>query len=85
MVRLKVLEFQALVAKTHNAVRAYNRFVVNAVVQSWIAKAVLKGTWKADKRKFSELHRLFYSLVDKTGEAEPRSAYEPVRQALQFH
>ena len=43
LVRLKVLGFQALVAKTHNAVRAYNRFVVNSIVQSWIVQGDLEG------------------------------------------
>jgi hypothetical protein len=81
-VQLEVLGFQALVAKTHNAVRAYNRFVVNAVVQGWIARNILKGKWVSDKRRFSLLHGLFYSRVDGAGESAPRQAYEPVRKAL---
>lgn len=81
-VHLNVLGFQVLTLKTHNAVRAYNRFLVNAIVSSWIGQRILTGRWASDKRKFSALHALFFSRVDGLGEVNPRDAYEPVRQAL---
>jgi len=81
-VQLGVLGFQGLVAKTHNAVRAYNRFVANAVVQRWIGENILTGRWVSDKRRFTRLHTLFYSHVDSAGHANPRLAYEVIRKAL---
>jgi hypothetical protein len=63
-VTVDVLSFQALVALCHSAVRAYNRFLYEKVIERWIAERLIKGTWEADKPYFVPLYSLFYSGSD---------------------
>lgn len=69
----------------HSAVRAYNRAVYEQVVQRWIDKRLLRGTWTADKALFQPMFEMFRSQKDKVAPANAYRAYQlltKVRPAL---
>lgn len=80
--QLDPIGFQSVTAKTHNAVRAYNRFLFTCTARRWVERKVLKGVWTEDKHLFEPLFRLFYSTEDGVGESTPRAAYDRVWKAL---
>jgi hypothetical protein len=65
--------FQTAAAITTNAIRAYNRFVCEAIVDRWIIKKHLTGNWSDDRDDFSALYSVFYSAKDAV---LPASAYK---------
>lgn len=78
---IKALSFQPLVVVTHNAVRAYNAFMFDSVLRSWLSAKHLTGNWGSDRRKFSALFKLFFSEVD-GGPSDPKASYRVFRPAI---
>lgn len=68
-----------------NAVRAYNRFMYQKVVERWIGERILTGRWQHDRSHFGKLCALFQSSEDgRSGGRFVRFAYgklEPVIKA----
>lgn len=79
---LTTFTFQALVVKTHNAVRAYNTFLYRAMLDNWVAKRRLKNDWTQDKEPFSHLYSLFVSRTDAVASKNAWIAYQAFRPAL---
>jgi hypothetical protein len=77
VLNLDTIGFQQLLAICHNAVRAYNRYVFEGIVQRWIDKGVLRGSWPHDKTSWTNLFCVAYSVVDSPG---TRVAYHAWRQ-----
>lgn len=69
------INFQKLVAKTQNAVRAYNRFLFRASLERWIKEDKLTGNWPEDEPIFRPLHALLYSKMDAIGSATAEQAH----------
>lgn len=76
--KINALSFQPLVVVTHNAVRAYNAFMFESILRSWLGSKHLSGAWRSDRRMFLPLFNLFYSKTD-GGVADAKAAY------LAFH
>lgn len=74
-VLLTPISFQSVIGTCHNAVRAYNRFMIERVLERWTAEGLLKGEWSQDKKLFRPLYKLFYSSRDGIGVRRPYSAY----------
>ncbi|WP_437800202.1 hypothetical protein [Sorangium sp. So ce693] len=83
-VQLSALGLQSCVAKTHNAVRAYNRFISNRVLSSWISTRRLKGRWVDDRALLEGFHALFYSTRDSVGPADARSLHTELCRVLRL-
>lgn len=79
---LSPISFRTIVVKTHNAVRAYNRFLFDCTMRRWVREKVLTGVWERDKEVFEPVHKLFYSKEDGVGDSDPKVSYERVWQAL---
>jgi hypothetical protein len=80
--QMTVLSLQSILAKSHNAVRAYNSWMMQNIVRSWIAKKILKGSWKEDGAHFARIYELFYSVADGVGEPDPAKAYQVIKTFL---
>jgi len=72
---LTPITFQAIVGTCHNAVRAYNRFMFERVLERWTGEGLLQSDWNEDRKLFRPLHKLFYSNRDGVGIRRPYSAY----------
>jgi hypothetical protein len=48
--KISALSFQPLVVVTHNAVRAYNAFMFESILRSWLSSKYLSGVWKPTRR-----------------------------------
>lgn len=81
---LTALGFQGCVARTHNAVRAYNAFVGNRVIGTWASSKLLTGKWSDDRALVEAFHGLFYSKKDGSGEADPRSLHARLCKQLKL-
>lgn len=66
----------------HSAVRAYNRFLYQAVVGRWVGQSVLSGTWASDKDRFAPLFELFRSKKDGVGPVNAYQAYRSLAAAV---
>lgn len=67
---------------SHNAVRSFNRFLINAILDRWIAKKHLTGTWKADKAAFTKLFNAFVHPDESTFSNNIRESYKTIQPAL---
>jgi hypothetical protein len=79
--KIGALSFQPLVVVTHNAVRAYNAFMFESILRSWLGSNNLSGNWHSDRRRFLPLFRLFYSETD-CGAGDAKAAYIAFRPAI---
>lgn len=79
--RISSLAFQPLVVATHNAVRAYNAYLFECVLTSWLGNKHLSGKWRSDRKHFERLHKLFHSTTD-MGTATPRATYDAFKPAI---
>ncbi|CAE6887874.1 hypothetical protein [Paraburkholderia domus] len=67
---------------SHNAVRSFNRFVLESLLDRWIAKKYLTGSWRADKSKFSRLFLMFsYPTENPFGE-DVTKAYKAIQPSI---
>ena len=71
-----------LMKLSHNAVRGFNRFLVDSILNRWVDCDVLTGDWKVDKRRFSELVKAFWIRGEDKYGAIPRRAYRPFQKAI---
>lgn len=65
----------------HSVVRAYNQELYGLLLQRWVDRGLLSGTWGRDRHRFSRLHALFSSIEDGVG-VSARDAYVPVAAAV---
>jgi hypothetical protein len=79
--KISALSFQPLVVVTHNAVRAYNAFMFESILRSWLSSKYLSGSWSSDKKMFVPLFKLFFSEED-GGAGDPKAAYSGFRPAI---
>lgn len=56
----------------HSVVRAYNRFVFEAIIFRWLGNDLFAGDWPTDRKLFAPLFTLVYSKRDKLA---PTNAY----------
>lgn len=70
---------QAAALACTSAVRAYNMFLWENIIQRWISSRVLRGTWKGDKKLFDPMFKAFSSTVDATAAANSYIAYLSIR------
>lgn len=66
----------------HNSVRAYNKFLYQELIERWIGRFILKGTWSNDEKLFAPLFTLFYSKEDLVGTKTARENYEALLPAI---
>lgn len=66
----------------HNAVRSFNRYVLDNILQRWIAEKYLTGTWRSDKKKFSALFLLFSYPEESAYGVNVLSAYRSIQPAI---
>jgi hypothetical protein len=82
----KVLVNQAgafeLLKLSHNAVRAVNRFLLDSLVNRWIDRDILSGTWADDRNVFGMAWRSFSMTGEDGFNGNVRSAYAVVRQSI---
>jgi hypothetical protein len=71
-VLLSEAKLQTAASVCYSAVRAYNRWLFQGLIQSWIDQQVLSGKWATDKSLLESLFGLFHSKEDGVG---PPSAY----------
>ncbi|WP_175699610.1 hypothetical protein [Burkholderia ambifaria] len=71
-----------LIKLSHNAVRAVNRFLVDSILNRWIDRDVLVGTWQADKKQFVALIEKFWVKGEDSFGSAPQTAYEPVKRVI---
>jgi len=62
-----------------NAVRAYNTFLWENIVQRWINSRLFNGNWRTDKKLFEPMFKAFVSTIDATGPANAYTAYLSIR------
>lgn len=67
VVTISELGFQDLVAICHAAVRAYNQYVFESVVERWAREGRIVGDWRQDQPLFERLCGLVLSQVDRPG------------------
>ncbi len=82
----KVLVNQAgafeLLKLSHNAVRSVNRFLLDSLVNRWIDRDVLTGTWANDSTRFAMVWKSFSMTGEDGFNGNVRSAYAVVRQSI---
>lgn len=64
VVQISIPAFHDAMAACHSAVRAYNQYVFDAMLDRWIKGGELTGDWTQDGPKFSALMDLFSSISD---------------------
>ncbi len=67
---------------SHNAVRSFNRFVFESLLDRWIAKKYLVGTWRSDKGKFSKLFMMFSYPDENLFGGDIAKAYKKVQPSI---
>lgn len=68
---------------SHNAVRSFNRFVLESILSRWIANQHLSGVWKTDKSRFTTLFEAFSYPVENPFGTDVRAAYGAIQAAIQ--
>lgn len=77
-VSISPLLFQSFVAVCHSFVRAYNRFLLDSVLDSWVEKSLLSMNWVDDKGKFVPVFDAFRSVRDGVGPPNAYRAFQKV-------
>jgi len=67
---------------SHNAVRSFNRFVLENILERWIAKQYLTGSWRTDKIKFSRLFEMFSYPDENPFGSDIKKAYLAIQPAV---
>ena len=76
-VSISPLLFQSFVAVCHSFVRAYNRFLLDSLLDSWLKNSLLAMDWRLDKERFEPVFSVFKSTRDGVG---PANAYRAFQQ-----
>lgn len=71
-----------LLKLSHNAVRAVNRFLLDSLVNRWIDRDLLSGTWTEDRGRFEMAWRSFSIGGEDGFNGNMRSAYAVVRRVV---
>jgi hypothetical protein len=71
-----------LIKLSHNAVRSVNRFLFDSLLNRWIDKDVLCGTWADDRSLFDRAWKSFSMTGEDEFNGNLRSAYAVVRQSI---
>jgi hypothetical protein len=71
-----------LLKLSHNAVRAVNRFLFDALVDRWIDRDVLQGDWVRDRDQFGLAWRAFHVSGEDAFGGNVLVAYAPVRRVV---
>lgn len=81
---VRITQAQALdfIKLAHNAVRAVNHYLCNEVLNRWIEKDELKGTWVQDKKLFTRYWKLFAVGGEDKYTGDPRVAYQSVQTII---
>ena len=77
--RNQALDFIKL---SHNAVRAVNRYLSDEVLNRWIDKDVLLGTWTQDRKRFTSYVDLFVKTGEDSYGGSPQTIYAAVRPVI---
>lgn len=67
VVNIDTLGYQDLVAICHAAVRAYNQFLFENVIERWAKEGYITGDWINDQSPIEKLCALLMSQVDRAG------------------
>lgn len=81
-VKISPIVFQNFVSICYSFVRAYNRFLLDSILQNWIDQNHLSFEWKNDKEKFSQLFDCFYSRKDSEGSLNAYRAFLKTRKKV---
>lgn len=76
---ISLSDYQGVVLKVSNVVRAYNTAVGTELCKRWFRESHLSGKWSADRRRFSKLAELVWSSVDMAGPPNLRLLYDDIR------
>ncbi len=71
VVSIDALGYQDLVAICHAAVRAYNQYVFESVIERWAREGHIVGDWGQDQVLFEKICSLLLSQVDRAGAVVP--------------
>jgi hypothetical protein len=71
-----------LLKLSHNAVRAFNRFLVNSIINRWIDEEVLSGEWKVDKYNFNRVIESFWIVDENVYGGIAWNAYRSIRPSI---
>lgn len=58
------VKLQEALMVCYSFVRAYNQYIFNKTIQKWIDNRKLTGIWQKDKKDFTKLLDIFWSLKD---------------------
>lgn len=72
-----------LLKLSHNAVRAFNRFLANSILNRWVDEDLFKGRWKEDKAAFTKVIEAFWIKGEDSYGAIAWKAYKPFQRAVQ--
>lgn len=67
---------------SHNAVRSFNRYVLECLLDRWIAKKYLSGSWRSDKAKFSRLFLMFSYPEENQFGGDVAKAYKSIQPSI---
>jgi hypothetical protein len=67
---------------SHNAVRSFNRHVLDGILSRWIADRYLTGNWRADRKKFSALFMIFAYPEENAFGSDVSAAYRSIQPAI---
>ena len=71
-----------LMKLSHNAVRAFNRFLADSILNRWVDRDVFTGKWKSDKPRFSAVVEAFWIKGEDQYGAIAWNAYRPFQKAV---
>lgn len=71
-----------LLKLSHNAVRGFNRFLANSILNRWVDRDVLVGDWRQDKERFTKVVRAFWVKGEDDYQGIAWNAYRPFQRAV---
>jgi len=71
-----------LLKLSHNAVRGFNRFLANSILNRWVDRDLLVGKWSTDKQAFTAVVKSFWMPGEDEYLGIPWNAYRPFRKAV---
>ncbi|MGE4531588.1 MAG: hypothetical protein AB7C98_09740 [Acidithiobacillus sp.] len=79
---MSVADYQNVVVKVSNVVRAYNGIMGNELSKRWFREGYLSGKWGDDRRKFLKLISLVWSVTDMGPQPTCRALYDQIRTSV---
>jgi hypothetical protein len=71
-----------LMKLSHNAVRALNRFLADSIVDRWVDREILTGSWKDDRELFTNVIEAFWIKGEDSHRSIAYNAYRPFQRAI---